>query len=165
MDFFYPNFQNDMWRIFGMIFFNDKEHFYNKEQKRIDKEGIKEMLAANKIGMGETATEVIRTKGNASDKYLEIVKPVDLNKLFTNAPFCKIIATTGEKAATVIADLTGTVVPKMGEKVECEVMLDSGEMKRFLHWRLPSTSRAYPMAFDRKLMYYREMIEFVKGTV
>ena len=27
MDFFYPNFINDMWRITGHIFFGDKEHF------------------------------------------------------------------------------------------------------------------------------------------
>ena len=32
MDFYYPNFQNDMWRIFGLVFFDDKEiknHFAN----------------------------------------------------------------------------------------------------------------------------------------
>ncbi len=27
MEFFYPNWINDMWRIWGLIFFNDKEHF------------------------------------------------------------------------------------------------------------------------------------------
>ena len=27
MDFFYPNPQNDMWRIMGQIFFNNKNHF------------------------------------------------------------------------------------------------------------------------------------------
>ncbi len=27
MDFYYPNFQNDMWRIMGLIFFSDKEYF------------------------------------------------------------------------------------------------------------------------------------------
>ena len=26
MDFFYPNYTNDMWRIFGLIFFDDKQH-------------------------------------------------------------------------------------------------------------------------------------------
>ena len=30
MDFFYPNFQNDMWRIMGLCFFNDKEYFIIK---------------------------------------------------------------------------------------------------------------------------------------
>ena len=27
MDFFYPNPQNDMWRIMGQVFFDDKTHF------------------------------------------------------------------------------------------------------------------------------------------
>ena len=27
MDFFYPNLQNDMWRILGLLFYNNKEYF------------------------------------------------------------------------------------------------------------------------------------------
>lgn len=27
MDFFYPNLQNDMWRIVGLVFFGDKGYF------------------------------------------------------------------------------------------------------------------------------------------
>ena len=27
MDFFYPNFNNDMWRIFGLVFFSDRAAF------------------------------------------------------------------------------------------------------------------------------------------
>ena len=30
MDFFYPNFINDMWRIFGIVFFDDREHFVDR---------------------------------------------------------------------------------------------------------------------------------------
>ena len=33
MDFYYPNFQNDMWRIFGLVFFDDKEHFLTADKK------------------------------------------------------------------------------------------------------------------------------------
>ena len=159
MDFFYPNFQNDMWRIFGLIFFGEKEHFFNKEKKTIDKEGIQEMLLKHKIGIGETATEVIRTKDNASDKFLEIVTPVNLTKLFTNAPDCEVIVTTGEKAASVIANLTGTEIPKMGEWKECETKMADGSRRVFRHWRLPSTSRAYPMKLEEKASYYREMLK------
>ena len=159
MDFFYPNFQNDMWRIFGLIFFNDKDKFFNKEEKRVDKSGIQEMLTKFKIGIGETATEVIRTKDNASDKFLEIVKPVDLNRLLNNAPECRIIATTGEKAASVIAKLTETEIPKMGEKGECKIQLNDGTMREFLHWRLPSTSRAYPMKLEMKAAYYESLFK------
>lgn len=162
MDFFYPNFQNDMWRIFGLIFFGDKEHFYNRTNKTIDKEAIKEMLAEHKIGVGETATQVIRTKDNASDKFLEIVTPVDLPSLLWKAQNCRVVATTGEKAASVIASLTGTPLPKMGEHIECTTMMTDGSQRHFLHWRLPSTSRAYPMKLETKASYYADMLKYLR---
>lgn len=157
MDFFYPNFYNDMWRIFGLIFYNDKERFFNKKDKTVDKAAIERMLAEQRIGIGETATEAVRTKDNASDKYLEIVTPVNLPKLLAKIPDCKVVATTGEKAASVIASLTATALPKMGEKVECEVEMAAGMSRKFLHWRLPSTSRAYPMKLETKAGYYAAM--------
>ena len=159
MDFFYPNFQNDMWRIFGKIFYDDKDRFFNKEQKTVDKAGIQQMLIEHKIGIGETATEVIRLKDNASDKFLEIVTPVNLTKLFTKAPECQIIATTGEKAASVIASLTNTAIPKMGEHINCSAILEDGSKRDFIHWRCPSTSRAYPMKLEEKTEYYSEMFK------
>ena len=157
MDFFYPNFQNDMWRIFGKIFYNDKDRFFNKEKKTIDKTGIQQMLSKYKIGIGETATEVIRLKDNASDKFLEIITPVNLTKLFSNAPSCEVIATTGEKAASVIAELTDTEIPKMGEHIKCTATLADGDKRDFIHWRCPSTSRAYPMKLEKKAEFYAEM--------
>lgn len=159
MDFFYPNFYNDMWRIFGLIFFNDKEHFFNKGAKSIDKDGIKEMLKVNHIGIGETATAAVRMKDNASDKFLEIITPVDLPRLLSKVPECTAIVTTGEKAASVIASLTSTALPKMGEAIECKVIMQSGTPRKFTHYRMPSTSRAYPMKLVKKASYYLEMLK------
>ena len=161
MDFFYPNFYNDMWRVFGLIFYGDKDRFFDRKNKTVDKTGIQRMLTENKIGIGETATEVVRTKDNASDKFLEIVKPVDLSGMLARIPDCKVVATTGEKAASVIAELSSTAIPKMGERVECRVKMADGSVREFLHWRLPSTSRAYPMKTEKKAEYYREMFSFL----
>lgn len=161
MDFFYPNFYNDMWRVFGLIFYGDKDRFFDGKNKTVDKTGIQRMLTENKIGIGETATEVVRTKDNASDKFLEIVKPVDLSGMLARIPDCKVVATTGEKAASVIAELSDTAIPKMGERVECRVKMADGSVREFLHWRLPSTSRAYPMKTEKKAEYYREMFSFL----
>lgn len=158
MDFFYPNFYNDMWRVFGLIFFDDRNHFFDPANKRIDKSGIQEMLTRHKIGIGETATEIIRTKDNASDKFLEIVTPVDLPGLLAKAPVCEAIVTTGEKAASIIAELTGTPLPKMGESIECKVEMPDGTLRCFRHWRMPSTSRAYPMKLEKKTDFYRDML-------
>ena len=33
MEWFYPNIQNDMWRIFGLIFFHNKDYFYDSSLK------------------------------------------------------------------------------------------------------------------------------------
>ena len=33
MEFYYPNLNNDMWRIYGILFFNDKNHFLNSTLK------------------------------------------------------------------------------------------------------------------------------------
>ena len=158
MDFFYPNFYNDMWRIFGLIFFKDKDHFFDISNKKIDKEGIMKMLSENHIAIGETATEAIRTKDNASDKFLEIVTPVNLPKLLAQLPVCEAIVTTGEKAASVIATLTGTRIPKMGEHIECKIKMEDSSYRTFLHWRMPSTSRAYPMSLEKKTAYYANML-------
>lgn len=157
MDFFYPNFYNDMWRVFGLIFFNDRNRFFNAKEKTVDKVAIQQMLTDHKIGIGETAREVVRTKYNASDKFLEIVTPVDLPSLLAKAPECEVIATTGEKAASVIASITQTPLPKMGEATDCIVKMPDGSYRNFRHWRLPSTSRAYPMALNKKASYYADL--------
>ena len=159
MDFFYPNFYNDMWRIFGMIFFDDKDHFFDSARKIIDKTGIQEMLREHKIGIGETATEVIRTKDNASDKFLEIVTPVNLPKLLAKVPECGAIVTTGEKAASIIAAESDSILPKMGEGIDCNVEMEDGTIRNFKHWRMPSTSRAYPMKLEKKAAYYADMLQ------
>ena len=158
MDFFYPNFINDMWRVFGIIYFNNKDYFFDIKNKTIDKTGIQQMLIDHKIGVGETTKEAIRTKDNASDKFLEIVTPVNLPELLSKIPLCEAIATTGEKAASVIAGLTNSNIPKIGEFIEFEMKMNDGQIRRFQHWRMPSTSRAFPMKLETKTGYYRDML-------
>ena len=66
-------------------------------------------------------------------------------------PECRCIATTGEKAAGVIADITGTPAPKMGEMVTGPDGLEI--------WRMPSTSRAYPLKLEKKAEYYAQLFK------
>ena len=35
MEFYYPNLQNDMWRIYGGVVFGDKDYFLEKGRKRL----------------------------------------------------------------------------------------------------------------------------------
>ena len=45
MQFHYPNFQNDMWRVYGLVFFNDAAHFQRSSEKAFDEEKIKAFFA------------------------------------------------------------------------------------------------------------------------
>ena len=91
MDFFYPNFFNDMWRIFGHIFFCDKLHFLDSDAKIFRREDIISFLNEKGIGLYDTACKVCRTKNTASDKDLEIVEATDLGSLLASIPTCRAV--------------------------------------------------------------------------
>ncbi len=149
MDFYYPNPTNDFWRIMGLIFLGDKDALWDPTTRTFILPKIKDLLTEKGIALNDTARKVCRLKGNASDKYLEILEPVPLRELLDQMPRCHTVVTTGEKAAGVVASITDTPIPKMGERVSSPDGLDI--------WRMPSTSRAYPMKLEKKAEYYRAM--------
>ena len=159
MEFFYPNWINDMWRIWGLIFFDDKEHFVAEDEdgrkvKRFDKYRCSSFASEKGIAMYDTACEVRRLKDNASDKFLEVVKATDLHALLSRIPECGAIVTTGQKATDIITGTFGCEEPSVGEY--SEFMIGERRMKL---WRMPSSSRAYPLALDKKAEFYRKMFE------
>ena len=81
MEFYYPNWNNDMWRIVGLIFFGDKEHFVVKGKRAFSKEELIAFLQEKGIALYDTATAVRRLQDNASDKFLEVVQPTDVRNL------------------------------------------------------------------------------------
>ena len=119
MDFFYPNWINDMWRIMGLIFFDDKDHFVasgkdGRKEKRFDRDRCAGFAWEKGIAMFDTATEVRRLKDNASDKFLEIVVPTDLKALLEKLPECQAVVTTGQKATDVMTEMFGCDEPPVG---------------------------------------------------
>ncbi|MBQ9077649.1 MAG: uracil-DNA glycosylase family protein [Muribaculaceae bacterium] len=153
MDFYYPNRINDFWRIMGLIFHNNKEFFYNNSERRFNLPMIKSLLDRYGIAMHDTARVVRRLKNNASDKFLEIIEPLPLHEILEDMPTCNAIVSTGEKAAQVIASLTGTPVPDTGKYTTVEY----ADKRTLKIYRLPSTSRAYPLAIEKKADFYRQM--------
>lgn len=149
MDFYYPNRTNDFWKICGYLFFNDRNALYDETGKNFNVDAIRALMTEKKIALGDTARQVRRLKNNASDKYLEIVAPLPLYDLLKTMPDCHAIVTTGEKAAGIIAGLTGTEVPQKGCMVKSADGLEI--------WRMPSTSRAYPLPLEEKAEYYAVM--------
>ncbi|MCD8073268.1 MAG: uracil-DNA glycosylase family protein [Alistipes sp.] len=160
MDFYYPNLPNDMWRIFGLVFFADREHFMErppgggpKAKKVFSKDKLVAFLAGKGIALSDTASEVFRHKGNASDKFLEVVRPVDIRRLLGSLPACRYIVTTGDKATATLAALTGAGEPPVGGSVG--FTLDGRQLR---HYRMPSSSRAYPLALEKKAEIYARMM-------
>lgn len=158
--FSYPNFTNDMWRIFGLVFFADPQHFVDPEHRTYRKQAIIDFLNERGIGLYDTASAVRRLQDNASDKYLEVVTPTDIEALLSRMPRCRAIVTTGQKATDTICAHFGIAQPPMGGFTEFLLGNDV-----FRLYRMPSSSRAYPMALAKKAAPYGKMFEEVLGQM
>ena len=156
MDFFYPNRTNMMWNIFGLIFFDDVEGLIDKSSNSFDQSRIQELLEVRGIAIYDTARAVRRLSGNASDKDLEIVEKTDIPLLLSYIPLCHDIVCTGQKSFSVLAEDYGVPVPKMGT---CNEFTIAGRSMRL--WRMPSSSRAFPMPIAEKAAYYDKMMRTI----
>lgn len=152
MDFFYPNFQNDFWRVMGLLHFSDAQHFVLADEKRFDRERIVCFCQERGLAFFDTAMRVCRLKDNASDDYLEIVEPTDVGALLCQMPHCHDVVTTGGKASEQLRQQLPMPMPRIGEYAEGEAF---GRTLRW--WRMPSTSRAYPMRLEKKAGFYARL--------
>ena len=139
MNFFYPNFNNDMWRIIGLVFFGDRDHFISMPEKKFNKDMI---------------TDFCR---------------------------CNAIITTGEKASETVAAQFGCPVPKTGEHIGLTLPAASYPLswtplpiggsaaediyadRHIEFYRLPSSSRAYPLSLERKAEAYSILTTLLEG--
>ena len=142
-----------MWRIFGLVFFQNRDYFVAGDSKSFEEASLRQFLSDKGIALYDTATEVIRRKGNASDQFLEIVRPVDLKAILSQLPCCNTLVTTGQKASETLMQLLGSVqLPPVGGYI------DTTAMTRTLRcYRMPSSSRAYPKSLTDKATDYRKM--------
>ncbi len=156
MEFYYPNLQNDMWRVMGLLFYSDRDHFLTPDRKHFDRERLVAFLSEKRIALGDTARRVVRLQGNASDNFLQVVEPVDLRTLIEQIPDCHSIVTTGKKATDTLLTLIDAPAPTVGGSVEFRY---EGRPMRF--YRMPSTSRAYPKPLAEKAEIYARMLREV----
>lgn len=193
MDFFYPNFINDFWRICGIVFFSDKDHFVARASdevhnsnpqapnpvllKRFDRERIIAFCKEKGIALYDTASAVRRLRGNASDKFLEVARPTDIPALLSTMPKCQAIAVTGQKALETFIEANhpsalNALEPlevkdiKIGEPVSITLptvtSCSNPSTRKLLLFRMPSTSRAYPLSLDKKADFYRQMFQSLR---
>lgn len=154
MPFYYPNRINDFWRICGMVFYGNRDHFWNEAERRFRQADIERMLTERRIALWDTGMAVRRLRDNASDKFLEIVEEIELERLLAEYATIEAVVTTGEKATTVVAGQMGVAVPPIGRPVSAVMAGRSVAL-----WRMPSSSRAYPLSLDKKAAAYRAMFD------
>ncbi len=161
MDFYYPNFINDHWRIEGAVFFDDRTRFVDEEKRQFRLDDIVAFCRMKGIAFFDASTAVKRLHDNASDKYLEVVEPTDVRALIARLPHLRAVVTTGEKATEIFCTLMGiSVIPKVNSFVDVPgVRNPDGE--QVVLYRLPSSSRAYPLAFHKKVEAYRKMFMLI----
>lgn len=156
MDFFYPNRTNMMWEIFGQVFYADSQRLVDNEHKTFRLPDIKQLLNEHGIAIYDTATAVRRLSGNASDKDLVIVEKTDIPTLLSQIPLCHNIVCTGQKSFSALTEAYGVAVPGMGEYNEFTIADRNMRL-----WRMPSSSRAYPMPLQEKAAYYSRLMQAV----
>ena len=161
MEFYYPNFTNDMWRIFGMIFFNDKNRLVDISRRTFRIDEIKQLLTAKGIALYDTAQVVVREKGTAADKDLTIAEPTDIAALLKRLPRCRAIMATGKKACDVVATQYGIEAPPQTGTAAATGIADGARLPGtdVRLYRLPSTSRAFPMSIERKAEAYKRVFD------
>lgn len=159
MEWYYPNFTNDMWRIFGLIFFGDKLHFVDEANKTYRLNELKQFLKEKGVALFDTALRIRRTTGTASDKDLEIVQPADLDGMLRSLPECKAVLAAGQLATKVFTEHYNIDARnlKMGEYRTFDF-----EGRTLKLYRQPSSSRAYPMKVEKKSVYYEQMFKEIQ---
>ena len=154
MNFFYPNIQNDMWRIFGWVFFDEVNYFLTDDRKSFRESALRSFLKAKGIALWDTAMDVKRQKRNASDKFLEVIRPVNLEELLLQIPECCTIMLTGQKAMDTLLTIVSMKEPAIGNFEETIYM-----NRRLRIYRMPSSSRAYPKPLAEKATVYKRMFD------
>lgn len=152
MEFFYPNLQNDMWRIVGHVFYGDRNRFLDPSARRFDRERIEAFCRERGLALYDTAEEVVRLRDNASDNFLEVVRETDVEALLLQIPRCRDIVTTGQKATETLLRKGVAQAPPIGDFTTISL---AGRAVRL--WRMPSSSRAYPKPVEWKAEYYRKL--------
>ena len=147
MEWYYPNFSNDMWRIFGHIFFADKLHFVNQEQKTYRLTELRSFLERIGVALFDTCLRIRRITGTASDKDLEVIEEADLDGMLRALPDCRAVVTAGQLATKIFTKHYGidTKGMRMGDYRTFDF-----ENRTIRLYRMPSSSRAYPMRTELK---------------
>ena len=147
-----------MWRIWGLVCFQDKDYFVDLTNKRFKQEKIELFLSTKGIALYDTACAIVRTKNTASDKDLEVVENTDIEKLLQQIPHCEAIVTTGQKATDILTAHFGIQQPAVGDYTPFHY--SDKDMRLY---RMPSSSRAYPLSRVKKAEKYKILLNIINN--
>ncbi len=147
-----------MWRIWGLVCFQDKDHFVDLTNKRFKQDKIEHFLNKKGIALYDTACAVVRTKNTASDKDLEVVEKTDIEKLLQRIPCCEAIVTTGQKATDILTAHFHIAQPAVGDYTPFHY--SDKDMRLY---RMPSSSRAYPLSIEKKAEKYKILLNIINN--
>ncbi|KPA84520.1 hypothetical protein ABB37_01065 [Leptomonas pyrrhocoris] len=136
--FYYPNANNDMWRVLGEVFFHDQTHFYTDVEIKKPSKGrrkgsvrvarclneaeMRNFVVSQPIGFFDVCKRIRRQRGNSSDNNIETLERTDVFRdALTHTPHCEAIITTGTLALTMLLDALhtcGSFVSDSGEVVK-----------------------------------------------
>lgn len=156
MEWYYPNFTNDMWRIMGLCFFGDKERFVDSGRKTYRLAELKAFLRDAGIAIFDTCLRIRRTTGTASDKDLEVVEQADLDGMLRALPLCRGVLAAGQLATSIFTAHYGIDAKGMRMGDHRDFLFEGRSISLY---REPSSSRAFPMKVEAKAEYYKAMFE------
>lgn len=156
MPWYYPNFTNDMWRIFGICFFGDKMHFVDAENKTYRLEALKSFLSTKGVALFDTCLRIRRTTGTASDKDLEVIEKADLDGMLRTLPECRAVVAAGQLATNIFTEHYGINAKGMQMGDHADFIFEGRVVSLY---RQPSSSRAYPMKAEKKAEYYEKLFK------
>lgn len=156
MEWYYPNFTNDMWRIMGLCFFGDKERFVDSGRKTYRLTELKAFLRDAGIAIFDTCLRIRRTTGTASDKDLEVVEQADLDGMLRALPLCRGVLAAGQLATSIFTAHYGIDAKGMRMGDHRDFLFEGRTISLY---REPSSSRAFPMKVEAKAEYYKAMFE------
>ena len=99
-----------------------------------------------------TWSVVRRRNGCAWSKCFDVVEATDWRAMLRRMPQCRAVVTTGQKATDLFTASAMIAEPRMGD---CTAFDFEGRTVRF--YRMPSSSRAYPLALPRKAEVYASL--------
>ncbi len=132
-----------MWRIYGLLFFGDKDYFLEEGRKAFSRDRLVAFLQEDGRGpVRHGRRRLSVTRGMRPIKFLEVVTPVDLDAILERIPGCRAIVTTGQKATDTLLEIVGAESPRVGGF--CDFMYKGRALRLY---RMPSVFPGLPEAF------------------